>query len=126
MLGLGIMKRGYEDNSNGRRYKTGRKARCRGGRCRMVVVGAEQEQEGMVMFTGVGAGGGLGVNWNWRRVDGGSGEGPGVVGNREGSDGAIAEAEAEDRGGTAEDRTGAEGQSTTGAREEREGREDRE
>ncbi|THU81074.1 hypothetical protein K435DRAFT_844863 [Dendrothele bispora CBS 962.96] len=78
----------------------------------------EQDQEGMVMFTGVGPGGGLGGNWR-RRVDGSSGEGSGegaeVLEDREGNDGAIAEAEAENRGGAAEDRTG---QGTTGAREE--------
>ncbi|THU83498.1 hypothetical protein K435DRAFT_871227 [Dendrothele bispora CBS 962.96] len=85
----------------------------------------QEQQEGTVMFTGVGAGGGLGGHWR-RRVDGGSGEGAGVVGDSEGSGGADAETEDEDRGGAAEDRTGAEGQSMTGAREEREGRESRE
>ncbi|THU79187.1 hypothetical protein K435DRAFT_810912 [Dendrothele bispora CBS 962.96] len=82
-----------------------------------------EEQEGVVMFTGIGAGG-LGSNWR-TRVDGGSGEGAGLVGDREGSGGADAETEAEtdSRGSAAEDRTGAEGQETTGAREEREGRE---
>ncbi|THU84652.1 hypothetical protein K435DRAFT_971051 [Dendrothele bispora CBS 962.96] len=89
------------------------------------VGGEEQEQEGTMIFTGVGAGGGLGGHWR-RRVDGGSGEGSGVVEDREGSAGADADAEAEARGGAAEDRTGVEGQETTGAREEREGREDRE
>ncbi|THU84649.1 hypothetical protein K435DRAFT_783675 [Dendrothele bispora CBS 962.96] len=86
-----------------------------------------EEQEGMVMFTGVGAGGGLGGHWR-RRVDGGPGEDAGVVGDREGSNGADAETEAETegRGSAAEDRTGVEVQETTGAREERDRREGRE